>query len=103
LLTLVVFAAATPLGLNLRPYVFAYARVANAASFLLPVSNPANLLIMARVPLKLECVPRASRVVRSAVADYIREIHASLHPSAEVRACSPAHIGSSHNEAGAHR
>ncbi|MBV9325491.1 MAG: arsenic transporter, partial [Chloroflexi bacterium] len=53
LLTPVAFASATRLGLNPRPYVFACALVANAASFLLPVSNPANLLIMARAPLSL--------------------------------------------------
>ena len=53
LLTPVAFAAATRLGLDPRPYVFTCALVANAASFLLPVSNPANLLIMARTPLGL--------------------------------------------------
>ena len=53
LLTPVAFAAAARLGLNPRPYVFACALVANAASFLLPVSNPANLLIMARTSLSL--------------------------------------------------
>jgi len=53
LLTPVAFAAASRLGLNPRPYVFTCAMVANAASFLLPVSNPANLLILARVPLGL--------------------------------------------------
>ena len=53
LLTPVAFAAASRLGLNPRPYVFTCAMVANAASFILPVSNPANLLIMARVPLNL--------------------------------------------------
>jgi arsenical pump membrane protein len=53
LMTPVAFAEATRLGLNPRPYVFACARVANAASFLLPVSNPANLLILTRVPLTL--------------------------------------------------
>ena len=54
LLTPVAFAAATRLGLNPRPYVFACALVANAASFVLPVSNPANLLILARTPLSFE-------------------------------------------------
>src|SRR5579859_748 len=53
LLTPVAFAVATLLVLNPRPYVFACALVANAASFLLPVSNPANLLMLARVPLSL--------------------------------------------------
>lgn len=53
LLTPVAFAAATRLGLSPRPYVFSCALVANAASFLLPVSNPANLLILSRAPLGL--------------------------------------------------
>ncbi len=53
LLTPVAFAAATRLGLSPRPYVFSCALVANAASFLLPVSNPANLLILTRAPLGL--------------------------------------------------
>jgi arsenical pump membrane protein len=53
LLTPVAFAVATRLGLDPRPYAFACALVANAASFLLPVSNPANLLILSRAPLSL--------------------------------------------------
>ena len=53
LLTPVAFAVATRLGLNPRPYAFACALVANAASFLLPVSNPANLLVLSRAPLAL--------------------------------------------------
>jgi arsenical pump membrane protein len=53
LLTPVAFAVATRLGLDPRPYAFACALVANAASFLLPVSNPSNLLILARAPLPL--------------------------------------------------
>src|SRR5256885_13301300 len=35
------------------PYAFACALVANAASFLLPVSNPANLLVLSSAPLPL--------------------------------------------------
>jgi hypothetical protein len=53
LLTPVAFAVATRLGLDPRPYAFACALVANAASFLLPVSNPANLLVLASAPLPL--------------------------------------------------
>jgi arsenical pump membrane protein len=53
LLTPVVFAVATRLGLDPRPYAFACALVANAASFLLPVSNPANLLVLSSAPLSL--------------------------------------------------
>src|SRR5712691_5572266 len=53
LLTPVAFAVATRLGLDPRPYAFACALVANAASFLLPVSNPANLLVLSSAPLPL--------------------------------------------------
>ena len=53
LLTPVAFAVATRLGLDPRPYAFACALVANAASFLLPVSNPANLLVLSHAPLAL--------------------------------------------------
>ena len=53
LMTPVAFAVATRLGLDPRPYAFACALVANAASFLLPVSNPANLLVLSRAPLAL--------------------------------------------------
>jgi arsenical pump membrane protein len=53
LLTPVAFVVATRLGLDPRPYAFACALVANAASFLLPVSNPANLLVLSRAPLSL--------------------------------------------------
>lgn len=53
LLTPVAFAVATRLGLDPRPYAFACALVANAASFLLPVSNPANLLVLSTAPLPL--------------------------------------------------
>jgi arsenical pump membrane protein len=53
LLTPVAFAAATRLGVDPRPYAFTCALVANAASFLLPVSNPANLLVLASAPLAL--------------------------------------------------
>jgi arsenical pump membrane protein len=54
LLTPVAFAVATRLGVEARPYAFTCALVANAASFLLPVSNPANLLVLARSPLALD-------------------------------------------------
>jgi arsenical pump membrane protein len=53
LLTPFAFAVARRLGLNPRPSAFACALVANAASFVLPVSNPANLLVLSRAPLPL--------------------------------------------------
>src|SRR5207237_77163 len=53
LLTPIAFAIATRAGVDARPYAFACALVANAASFLLPVSNPSNLLLLAQAPLGL--------------------------------------------------
>ncbi len=51
LLTPVAFTIATRLGLDPRPYAFVCAFVANAASFVLPVSNPTNLVVLAQAPL----------------------------------------------------
>ena len=44
-LTPAVYAAATKAGAKPLPYLFACAFIANAASFVLPISNPANLVI----------------------------------------------------------
>jgi arsenical pump membrane protein len=50
-LTPAVYAAAKKAGVKPLPYLFACALVANAASFVLPISNPANLVIFgARLP-----------------------------------------------------
>ena len=46
-LTPAVFAAARKAGADPLPHLFACALVANAASFLLPISNPANLVLYA--------------------------------------------------------
>ncbi len=50
LLTPAVLAAVRQAGANPLPYVFACAFVANAASFLLPIGNPANLLVFRTLP-----------------------------------------------------
>lgn len=47
-LTPAVAAAVRRAGVPARPYLFACAFVANAASFVLPISNPANLVIFGR-------------------------------------------------------
>lgn len=50
-LTPAVLAVAKRSRIPLRPYLFACALVANAASFLLPISNPANIIVFSgRVP-----------------------------------------------------
>jgi arsenical pump membrane protein len=53
LLTPVVFSLARRLKLPPLPYAYACALAANAASFILPVSNPANLLVLAGAPMTL--------------------------------------------------
>ena len=47
-LTPAVYAAARKARANTLPYLFACAFIANAASFVLPISNPANLVIFGR-------------------------------------------------------
>ena len=50
-LTPAVYAAARAAGATPLPYLFACAFIANAASFVLPISNPANLVVFAgRMP-----------------------------------------------------
>jgi arsenical pump membrane protein len=58
LLTPVVFTLARRLALPPLPYAYACALSANAASFILPVANPANLLVMAGAPLSLSAFVR---------------------------------------------
>ncbi|KTB48403.1 arsenite efflux membrane protein ArsB [Dehalogenimonas alkenigignens] len=53
MLTPVVFLLARRLSLDPLPYVFACAFIANAASFLLPVANPVNLLAVDAFDLRL--------------------------------------------------
>ncbi|MFC5497850.1 SLC13 family permease [Caenimonas terrae] len=53
-LTPAVYAAAKKAGVKPLPYLFACALVANAASFVLPISNPANLVVFGdRLPALL--------------------------------------------------
>lgn len=47
-LTPAVYAATRAAGANPLPYLFACAFIANAASFVLPISNPANLVVFGR-------------------------------------------------------
>lgn len=50
LLTPAVLALARVAGVSARPFAYAAAFVANAASFILPISNPANLVVFAPLP-----------------------------------------------------
>lgn len=53
ILTPVVLTLIIRLGLPARPYVFACAFIANAASFTLPVSNPVNIVVLDALPTPL--------------------------------------------------
>jgi arsenical pump membrane protein len=53
ILTPVVYVLVTKLRLPVLPYLFACTFVADTASFLLPVSNPINIIIISRYPLDL--------------------------------------------------
>lgn len=52
-LTPAVYAVAKRAGARPLPYLFACAMVANAASFVLPISNPANLVVFGSQPPRL--------------------------------------------------
>jgi arsenical pump membrane protein len=53
ILTPVVYTLALRLALPVRPYAFACTFIADTASFLLPVSNPINILVLQRFPASL--------------------------------------------------
>ena len=54
ILTPVVYVLVTRLRLPVLPYLFACTFIADSASFLLPISNPINVIIMSRFPLDLQ-------------------------------------------------
>jgi arsenical pump membrane protein len=53
ILTPVVYVLVTKLRLPVLPYLFACTFIADTASFLLPISNPINVIVMSRFPLPL--------------------------------------------------
>lgn len=53
ILTPIVYVLVTKLRLPILPYLFACTFIADTASFLLPVSNPINIIIISRFPLDL--------------------------------------------------
>ncbi len=53
ILTPVVYLLVTRLRLPVLPYLFACTFIADTASFLLPISNPINIIVMSRYPLPL--------------------------------------------------
>jgi arsenical pump membrane protein len=53
ILTSVVYVLVTRLRLPVLPYLFACTFIADTASFLLPISNPINIIVMSHYPLTL--------------------------------------------------
>ena len=53
ILTPIIYSLATRLRLPVLPYLFACTFIADTASFLLPVSNPINIIVLSRFPLDL--------------------------------------------------
>ncbi len=53
ILTPVVYVLVTKLRLPVLPYLFACTFIADTASFLLPISNPINIIVMSHYPLSL--------------------------------------------------
>ena len=53
ILTPVVYVLVTRLRLPVLPYMFACTYIADTASFLLPISNPINIIVLSRFPLDL--------------------------------------------------
>src|SRR5262249_30904471 len=53
ILTPIVYVLVTKLRLPVLPYLFACTFIADTASFLLPVSNPINIIIISRFPMDL--------------------------------------------------
>jgi len=58
ILTPIVYVLVTKLRLPALPYLFACTFIADSASFLLPVSNPINIIILSHHPLKLSAFLR---------------------------------------------
>lgn len=98
-LTPAVYAVARKAGVEPLPYLFICAFIANAASFVLPISNPANLVVYGdRLPallpwMKIFVLP--SLVAIAATYGMLRwtqraELRKPLAPAPDVEALSPA-------------
>lgn len=92
-LTPAVYAAAKQAGAKPLPYLFACALVANAASFVLPISNPANLVVFGdRLPALLPWLAQFIAPSVAAIAGtylalrllHARDLAAAVHSDVEV-------------------
>src|SRR5947207_183517 len=94
-LTPAVYAATRAAGASPLPYLFACAFIANAASFVLPISNPANLVVFGeRLPHLLEwlrqfTLPSIAAIVMTYVVLRLTQRHALAEESIESRVPHP--------------
>ena len=94
-LTPAVYAATRSAGASPLPYLFACAFIANAASFVLPISNPANLVVFGeRMPhlfewLRQFALPSIAAIVVTYVVLRLSQRHALAEESIESRVPHP--------------
>jgi len=94
-LTPAVYAATRAAGASPLPYLFACAFIANAASFVLPISNPANLVVFGeRMPhlfewLRQFALPSIAAIVVTYVVLRLSQRHALAEESIESRVPHP--------------
>ncbi|MBO4223126.1 arsenic transporter [Bradyrhizobium neotropicale] len=94
-LTPAVYAATRAAGANPLPYLFACAFIANAASFVLPISNPANLVVFGeRMPhlfewLRQFALPSVAAIVVTYVVLCLSQRHALAEASIASRVPHP--------------
>jgi arsenical pump membrane protein len=94
-LTPAVYAATRAAGASPLPYLFACAFIANAASFVLPISNPANLVVFGeRMPhlfawLRQFALPSIAAIVVTYVVLRLTQRHALAEESIESRVPHP--------------
>jgi arsenical pump membrane protein len=95
-LTPAVYAATRAAGASPLPYLFVCAFIANAASFVLPISNPANLVVFgARMPhllewLRLFTLPSLAAIVVTYVVLRLTQRRALNAETIETRVPKPA-------------
>jgi arsenical pump membrane protein len=99
-LTPAVYAATRAARVEPLPYLFVCAFIANAASFVLPISNPANLVVFGKqMPplldwLRIFALPSVVAIVSTFVALRLAQRSALDAPVAGVQVISPLTLGS---------
>jgi arsenical pump membrane protein len=98
-LTPAVYAATRAAQVEPLPYLFICAFIANAASFVLPISNPANLVVFGKqMPplldwLRIFALPSVVAIVATYLALRLAQRGALSAPVAEVKKISPLTLG----------